>query len=200
MISNSASFGKMRNEMFMRKHICRALLLAGLCLVFSGCVVHTGAQLQPDVTLPPAATPTPAVTPTSSPTPAVEAMASAAPIPGVDTRYDALGAYVSDAAHFQQYLSFNMVQVYEQEEDTFLDAIAVNDYPSTLVCAMDVVFYDGEGTEVNRARIQTQDGQYVLRLQPGETVLYAQINTDITLTDMEFALEFNDTLGVLPAS
>ena len=56
------------------------------------------------------------------------------------------------------------------------------------------------GTEVNRARIQTQDGQYVLRLQPGETVLYAQINTDITLTDMEFALEFNDTLGVLPAS
>lgn len=199
MISSSALFGKMQNGTFMRKKLCRSILLTGLCLLLSGCVVHTGAQLQPEITLPPAATPTPAVTPTPSPTP-TEAAASAAPIPGVDTRYDALGAYVSDASHFQQYLAFNMVQVYEQEEDTFLDAIAVNDYPSTLVCAMDVVFYDAEGAEVNRARIQTQDGQYVLRLQPGETVLYAQISTDITLTDMEFALEFNDTLGVLPAS
>ena len=172
--------------------VCRIAALFLIILTLSACA----APVPVEVSIP---TPTPQA-PTPSPTPAMEVMASAAPIPGVDTRYDALGAYVSDAAHFQQYLSFNMVQVYEQEEDTFLDAIAVNDYPSTLVCAMDVVFYDGEGTEVNRARIQTQDGQYVLRLQPGETVLYAQINTDITLTDMEFALEFNDTLGVLPAS
>ena len=126
-------------------------------------------------------------------------MASAAPIPGVDTRYDALGAYVSDAAHFQQYLSFNMVQVYEQEEDTFLDAIAVNEYPHPgMRHGRGVLRWGGDGGEPGP---DPDPGRPIRSsASAGGNGALCQINTDITLTDMEFALEFNDTLGVLPAS
>ena len=64
--------------------------------------------------------------------------------------------------------------------------------------ALDIVFKGEEGEELASARIQTRDGKYVLHLPPGETVLFAQIDTDISLTANPFALIFSDTLGVLP--
>lgn len=179
---------------------CKRLLLPGLalCLCLSGCAVNTSAVLRPEVTLAPPATPTPAPTPTPEPTPTPAPVRPNGPIAGVDTPYDALGEYVSGAAHFQRYLTYESIQVYEQAEDTFFDAIVVNTYSETLICALDVVFTDEEGKQLATARAQTRDGQYVLHLPPGETVLFARVDTDITLTDKEFDLVYNETLGVLP--
>lgn len=199
MTSSSGLFWKMRKKTFYRpfKRVA-AGLLALVSLALCGCVVNTSAVLRPQDTLPPAATPAPAPTPTPAATPGAAPVESAAPIAGVDTMYDALGEFVSGAAHFQRYLTFEGIQVYEQAEDTFLDAMVVNAYPETLVCAVDVVFYDEEGGELATARLQTRDGQYALHLGPGKTVLFAQIDSDVTLTDKKFDLVFNDTLGVLP--
>ena len=46
--------------------------------------------------------------------------------------------------------------------------------------------------------MQTRDGQYVLRLENGDNTLFAQIDTDMTLTDKEFRLEYSEDLNVLP--
>ncbi len=175
------------------------LLLAGICLCACGCLVRTAPVLRPELTPAPTQTPSPTPQPTPEPTP-TEAQPSATPVAGVDTQVDALGAYVSEADHFQRYISFEKIQVYEYAEDTFLDGIAISTYPEVLSCGIDVVFFDEDGEEINRARLQTRDGRYVLNLAQGETVLYAQINTDITLLDKDFELQFNETLGVFPKS
>jgi len=176
------------------------LLLALMCLCLSGCVVNTAAVLQPETTLAPEPTiivPTPLATstpaPLANPTPTLGGEAA-----GVDTVYDAMGEYISGAAHFQRYLTFENIQVYEQEEDTFLDAVIVNAYPQTLVCALDVAFKTKDGDDLASARTQTRDGQYVLRLAPGKNIIFAQIDSDVTLTDKPFDFIYNDSLGVLP--
>ena len=81
---------------------------------------------------------------------------------------------------------------------TFIDAVAVNEYPDTLVCALNIRFFDEDGTEIASGRVQTRDGQYVLRLENGDKTLFAQIDTDMTLTDKEFRLEYSEDLNVLP--
>lgn len=180
----------------MKRTAIKGLLLALLCLGLTGCVVNTAAQLRPEATLPIAPTAAPA--PEAAPAPLPESPAPDGDTPGVSTLYDALGEYISGAAHFQRYLTFENIRVYEQEEDTFLDAVVVNTYPQTLVCALDVVFTDEEGEELASGHTQTRDGQYVLHLAPGENVIFAQINTDVSLTGLAFELIYNESLGVLP--
>ncbi len=175
------------------KALLLALAATLLAAALSGCVSARPA-IVPGSTLPlptPIATPAPTVSPAPSPT-AAEPTATVAPL------FDAKGIPISGADHFKQYLSFRNVQVYEQEEDTFVDAIAVNDYPKTIVCAAGVAFYDEEGILVAEGRLQTRDAQYILILPPGETTLFAQIDTDMTLTDLEIKIIFDDSLGVKP--
>ena len=88
--------------------------------------------------------------------------------------------------------------VYEYEGGTFLDGIVKNSYPEPLVCAVSIVYYDGEGGELARAQLQTRDGQYLLVLEPGDTVVFAGIPTDMTLVGLEYMLEFDMATGVHP--
>ena len=158
------------------------LLALVLCMgAASGCVRERPALL-PDYTLP---------TPTPEPTP--EPTLTAAP------EFDALGRFVSSSLHYTQYVAFETIQVYEQAGDTFLDAVAVNSYPETLVCAVDVHFFEEEGgVEIAEGQLQTRDGQYVLVLAPGETTVFAQIDTDIVLTDKPFEFQFDEAFGIGP--
>ena len=64
--------------------------------------------------------------------------------------------------------------------------------------ALNIRFFDEDGTEIASGRVQTRDGQYVLRLENGDNTLFAQIDTDMTLTDKEFRLEYSEDLNVLP--
>ena len=168
-----------------------AAILLIICLLSCGCV-HTRAQLLPQSTLAPTPEPTPEPTIAPTPEPTMEVIASAAEV------YDAMGAYISGPDHFRRYLAFKNIQVYEQCEDTFMDAVAENSYEETIVCALSIVFYDEDGNAVTQGRVQTRDGQYVLRLAPGDTTLFAQIDTDTALTDLDFEFVFSETLGVLP--
>lgn len=173
-----------------RAHVAATLLT--ICLLTCGCV-HTGAELLPNSTLAPTPSPTPEPTPEPTPQPTMEVIASQEA-----SQYDATGAYISGPDHFRRYLSFENIQVYEQCEDTFMDAVVTNSYSETIVCALSIVFYDDDGNAVAEGRVQTRDGQYVLKLAPGETTLFAQIDTDTSLTDVDFKFVFSETLGVLP--
>jgi len=174
-----------------------AATLAAICLSLCGCV-DTGAHIVPSVTLAPEPTPTPVPTPEPTPTPEPSPTPALPEMADLDVAYDALGEYITSADHYQRYITFRNIQVYEQHEDTFMDAIAVNEYPDTLVCAVEIAFFDEEGEPIAYSRAQTRDGQYVLRLQPGDNTIFAQIDTDMRLTDKEFTLGFSPELSVLP--
>lgn len=167
-------------------------LAAGALFALSAC---TGGRpaLVPHTTLPPP--PSPTLTPAPEPTPAVQTPApTLTPAPA----FDLAGNFISGARHFERYLLLRNVQVYEQEEDTFVDAIIRNDYPQTVVCAAVAAFYDETGELVAEGRLQTRDAQYVLILPPGETMLFAQVDTDMALTSLELKILFDQQLGVQP--
>ena len=112
--------------------------------------------------------------------------------------FDAMGKLISGADHYKRYLTFRYILVYEEEGDTFLDGYIVNDYVKPITCAVDVVYDDDNGSEIARARLQTRDGKYLLVLLPGENVVYARILTDMTLTDREYKMEFDNEVGIKP--
>ena len=147
------------------------------CLCMSGCV-NTASVIDPLATMPPEPTAIPEPTPTPAPTP----YAAELDMADLSSAYDELGVLISTADHFEQYVTFRNIQVYEQYEDTF----------------MDIIFYDEEKNVIADSHVHTRDGQYVLRLQPGDNAIYATIDTDMSLTDKEFILDFNEGLDVLP--
>ena len=170
----------------MNKRIVKLLIAVSVCMLLTGCV-NTGAHIVPSVTIPLESTQPPEPTPSPTPEPVqVEEMAD------LSSAYDKNGSLIVGEEHFQQYISFKNIQVYEQCGDTFMDAVAVNEYPDTLVCALNIRFFDEDGTEIASGRVQTRDGQYVLRLENGDNTLFAQIDTDMTLTDKEFRLEYSE--------
>ena len=111
---------------------------------------------------------------------------------------DELGNVISGADHYQRYLTFRFILVYEEDGDTFLDGYIVNDYVKPITCAVDIVYEEDDGEEIARARLQTRDGKYLLVLEPGENVVYARILTDMTLTEREYRMEFDKDIGVDP--
>ena len=111
---------------------------------------------------------------------------------------DALGRPVEGEEHYTQYLTFNDVQVYEQASDTFVDAYISNSYPKAILCAVTIRFLSSDGEEVASGNLRTTDGQYLLRLDPGDTTVYAQINTDTSLLSLDFKLEYDAQVGIRP--
>lgn len=174
----------------MKRSFFAAALL--MCFLASGCI-DAGPVLMPQYTLAPEPTLTPEIIITPEPTP------TPPPTPSPTPLIDVTGLDIEGLDHFQRYLSFRNVQVYEQCEDSFVDAVIVNEYPQTIMCAVTISFYEEEGAEpIAEGKMQTRDGEYVLLLQPGETTLYTQIDTDMRLTAMQFKLSYDAALGVLP--
>ncbi len=164
-----------------------------LCLLLAGCI-DTRPTLRPEYTVPPeptptiAPTPTPEITPTPIPTPS--------PTPLVDVT----GISIEGLEHFQRYLFFKNIQVYEQCDDSFVDAVIVNAYPQTIMCAVTISFFGEDGEElIAEGKMQTRDGEFVLLLEPGENTVFARLDTDMRLTDAPFKLSYDAALGVLPA-
>ncbi len=164
-------------------------------LPLSGCV-NNQPHLFAAVTPPPTAAPTPTSEPTASPVPTD--MPEPSPSTEAGDTADALGNLIIGTDHYTRYLSFIDIQVYEENGDTFVDCKVVNEYPVAICCAVDIVFYEEDGVEVARAQLQTRDGMYLLVMNPGETVLFAHVMTDMTLLDFSFALEFDTEAGVRP--
>lgn len=128
-----------------------------------------------------AGTPTPAATPTPLPD-AFSAEITAEPLPT-----DLLGHEVQAADHYWQYLSFGELRVYEYDDGTFLDGLCVNAYPEPLDGLVRIVYYTAEGKVCGYGSIHNAAG--TSRLETGANAIYAEINTDIDVTAMDFVLE-----------
>lgn len=188
----------------MRERVNKGLILllaAGLmAAVLCGCV-RFESTVDPSVTMPQETEPVPAEKAEPSPTPEPTAEPTAEPTPEevqqIDV-YDELGAFITGSDHYRRYISFENIQVYEQEEDTFVDMQAVNAYPKAVLCALHMRFTDETGEVVAECRLQTQDGQYLLSLEPGSNTLYAQVPTDMRITGLDFTIEYDESVEVLP--
>ena len=176
--------------------LAAALIAAALC----GCVRFESA-VDPSVTMPQEAEPTPTAPAEPSPTPEATVKPTAEPTPTemqhLDV-YDELGTFITGSEHYRRYISFENIQVYEQEDDTFVDMQAVNAYPKAILCALHMRFADEDGETVAECRLQTQDGQYLLSLRPGVNTLYAQVPTDMRITGLDFTIEYDESVDVLP--
>jgi hypothetical protein len=105
-----------------------------------------------------------------------------------DAEFDKLGVEISDKGHFERYISYRELYVYEQDGHTYLDGTIKNEYPDTLVCVLDVCFFEGK-EEIARARVFMGDGSSLLYLSPGETRVYADIKTDMPVTAADISFE-----------
>lgn len=167
------------------------LLLTVLSLMLCSCV-GSRSKLIPASTLAPTSMPTAeAVLPTSMPT-----LMPTMPI--IDRTVDLLGNAVTSANHFEQYIRYFDVQVYEQCSDTFVDMKIENSYLAPLKLGLKITFFDGSGAEVASAMFQSQNGQYAMILDQGTCPVYAQVNTDTAITELDFKIDFDTSFAVMP--
>jgi hypothetical protein len=185
----------------MREGLKRSIVLilaAALILPLMTACVNTRPVIHPEVTPEPAkseAPETPAPEETEIPAETDDPADHNTPSP--TEAVDLMGKPITGQEHFIGYLTFKTVLVYEEDGDTFMDCFIQNDYPMPISCAVDIVFREGE-EEIARARLQTRDGSYLLLLQPGETVVFARILTDMTLTGSPFTFEFDYDTAIRP--
>jgi len=155
----------------MNRRILSGLLFI-ILLLLSGCIRQRPVF---------SADPTPGPTPTPTPPPVTQSL----PPQKADT--DALGAQILDESHFLRYLTFVNLRVYEYAGGTLFDGVCKNSYPQTLTGSFELVFTEKDGTVVARAPVVTRAGND--EYQPGETVLYAQIDTDMDIQMLPFSLQ-----------
>ncbi len=139
-----------------------------------------------------AGTPTPAATPTPLPDP-FSAEITAPPV-----ATDALGSAIEGGDHYWQYLSFGALRVYEYANGTFLDGICVNAYPLPLDGEVNIVYTTSDGKICGIGKIHNTLGTTVL--ETGSNAIYAEINTDIDVTEMDFALVIKTTFAPVTVS
>ena len=168
----------------MKRLIPVAILLSAL-LLFSlfGCEDATPVL---------AGTPTPAATPTPLPDP------FSAEITAVPQPTDALGNTIGGDDHYWQYLSFGALRVYEYDNGTFLDGICVNAYPQPLDGEVNIVYTTADGKICGIGKIHNV--LCTTLLQTGSNAIYAEINTDIDVTEMDFALVVKTAFAPVVAS
>ena len=157
---------------------CRSVIPGGaliiaLCFALMGGCVDTRPTLLPEVTLPASAqtTAAPEASPLQETAVPEEPLVSVAP------------------EDYGEYLLYKNIAVYEQEGQTLMDATIVSEYPGTLVCVLDGVFFRHARRRVARGRLTDGSGQEVLYLNEGETRVYAQIATDMAVTSMDISFE-----------
>ncbi len=155
----------------MKRKLLPIWIVALLLLALAGCENATPVL---------AGTPTPAATPTPLPDP-FTAEITAAPI-----ETDVLGNEIDGENHYWQYLSFGALRIYEYDDGTFLDGICVNAYPLPLDGVVNIVYTTSDGKICGIGKIHNALG--TTALQTGSNPIYAEINTDIDVTGMDFSL------------
>lgn len=148
------------------------ILLMPLTLALTGCEDATPVL---------AGTPTPAATATPLPDP------FSAEITAVPEPTDALGSTIDGEDHYWQYLSLGELRVYEYEDGTFLDGICVNAYPLPLNGKVNIVYRTDTGKICGIGTIHNALG--TTQFETGTNAIYAEISTDIDVTQMDFQLE-----------
>ena len=133
----------------------------------------------------PEQTPTPAAKETPTPSPAPEPL-ELAPIEGEGFSIDENGLPILNAQthYYEYYLSIGNLRVYEQNDETLLDATITNAFGDVLSGGLRISFYDGSGMLYGYGDLKTAEGP--LRLFPGENRVYADILTEVDVQEMDF--------------
>ena len=178
--------------MKLRLMIASAMVMA---FILAGCT-DISPRLDPGVTPPPA--PDTAAPFTEAPTPEL----SDEPLPELTTApdelVDVLGNVIYGSDHYERYISFSDILVYEQNGETFVDLTVENSYPKLILCAVNIAFYNADGSIIASSSLQMPDGSFMLALPGGKTRLFARVLTDTVLTDKPFRLIFDQQTGVKP--
>lgn len=165
------------------------------CLLLIGCT-DISPKLDPGITPPPAPATASPVTEAPSPELSEQPTPEATPAPG--EAKDVLGNIIYSSNHYERYISFEDINVYEENGDTFVDLIVDNSYPKLLLCAVNIAFYNQDGSIIASSNLQMPDGSFMLSLPGGKTKLFARVMTDTKLTDKPFRLIFDQQTGVKP--
>lgn len=155
----------------------RLSLLLGALLLFFGAWTAGCISVDPVVT----GTPTPSSSPTPLPDPFTLEL-TAAPLPT-----DALGKVIEAEDHYYHYLSFGDIRIYEYDTGTFLDGVCVNAFPAPLDGQLNIVYYAEDGKICGMGQLHNAEGGTVLAT--GSNAVYAEINTDISVLEMDFVFE-----------
>lgn len=152
--------------------LCGALLLCACVLLLAGGCARSEGYLNPDITLPPTPEPEPTFTPEPESTPTPVPESTETPVP-VD--------------YWRYYLALEDVFVYEQDGETYVDAVIVSDYEGTLVGVLELRWADKNGP-VAAARLVDGAGEELLYLRPGQNRVYGVAQTDMPVTMLDFTL------------
>lgn len=134
----------------------------------------------------PEQTPTPAALETPTPSPAPEPL-ELAPIAGEGFTMDENGLPVLNAQthYFEYYLSVSNLRVYEQNDETLMDATITNSFSGVLTGGLRISFYDESGMLYGYGDLKTAAGP--LKLFPGENRVYADVLSEVDVQGMDFA-------------
>ena len=149
------------------------------------CTVCACASQEAHLIYLPEQTSTPAVKETPTPSPAPEPL-EVAPIEGEPFLTDENGLPILNAQthYYEYYLSVSNLRVYEQNDETLLDATITNNYPTALTGGLRISFYDESGMLYGYGDLYTAAGP--LKLFPGENRVYADILTEVDVQEMDF--------------
>ena len=154
-------------------------LVALLCCIVIGACCGGCVSLHPVVSS--------HVTPAPTPTPTPEPLRQSLPLPA--PALDAAGNAIEGEEHYNRYISFTDLRVYEYGMGTLMDGKCFNQYPAMLTGEATISFFDQQGDCVAKAVLHTAETKEMLLLPPGETRIYAEIDTDMDVQMMDFSLE-----------
>ena len=158
----------------MRKALPILLILVLLACAASACVSDARPELST------------VLTPSPSPSPLPDAFR--AEITAVPQPTDDLGRPVVTDSHYQRYLSFGDLRVFEYGEDTFLDGVCWNTYSLPIEAEIRITYYDDDDRVIGEGTLHTADGGHVF--PSGSSRIYAEIRTDTDLKMEDFVLEY----------
>ena len=131
------------------------------------------------------AAPTVPVSPTPSPEPeSIEV----APIEDEGFQTDSNGLPILDEQthYYDYYLTIANFRMYEQNEETLIDAVILNSYQRTLSGALRIEFFDENGIRYGYGDFYTASGG--LKLLPGENRVYCDVRTEVDVQQMAYEL------------
>lgn len=181
----------------------RTLLLTLILLLIGfnfGCVDVSPKTVDSITPPPPPSTEGPVASAVPSKTPEITPQPTEPSGPDATETRDACGNIIYGSDHYERYITFKDILVYEEDGGTFVDLKAENAYPELLLCAVNITFYSADGGIIASGSLQMPDGSFLLALDNGTTSLYARVLTDTLLTDKNFELTFDASTGVKPNS
>lgn len=134
----------------------------------------------------------PTAVPTDTPIPEPLEIPS---VTGQPFRTDANGVLILDPLnhYYTYYITLNDVRIYEYEQGTFLDGVAVNSLSQTLTGGLRITFRNADGVVYGYGDLYTADGK--LTLLPGENRIYAEIFTEVDVQKMNWEISAYDRFG-----